>query len=128
LLVGAFYYPWWILALIGLAVTRYRTRMWALAVFVGAMAPAIAFSPQFRLPRVAYFAFPAMYLLAAAGLVALARVLIPDGPNVGGRIRPLMRGAVICAGLIGLTVLTNLDLLGDQTFTVWFHQAQGNAW
>ena len=61
LLVGTFYYPWWILALFGLAVTTSRTRTWALAVLVGSIAPAIAFSPQFRLPRVSYFAFPAVY-------------------------------------------------------------------
>ena len=128
LLIGAFYYPWWVLALIGLAVTAYRTRAWALAVFVGAVAPAIAFSPQFRLPRVAYFAFPAIYLLAAAGLVAVANALTPKSVVTNERTRLLFRGAIVAAGLAGLALLTNLDLVGNQTFTVWFHQAQENAW
>ena len=128
LLIGAFYYPWWVLALIGLAITAYRTRAWALAVFVGAIAPAIAFSPQFRLPRVAYFAFPAVYLLAAAGLVAVASALTPNSVLTNERTRQLFRGAIVAAGLAGLALLTNLDLLGNQTFTVWFHQAQENEW
>lgn len=128
LLVGTFYYPWWILALAGLAVTAYRTRAWALAVFVGAMAPAIAFSPQFRLPRVAYFAFPVVYLLAAAGLVGIATTLVPEGVFTDGRLRNLARGSIIAVGLAGLALLTNLDLVGNQTFTVWFHQAQDNQW
>jgi len=129
LLVGAFYYPWWILAFVGLTVTAYRTRAWALAVFVGAIAPAIAFSPQFRLPRVAYFAFPVVYLFAAAGLIAVSSLVVPasDRPASEAR-RRVARGTIIAAGLCGLTLLTNLDLVGDQTFTVWFHQAQENAW
>jgi hypothetical protein len=128
LLIGAFYYPWWVLALIGLAITAYRTRAWALAVFVGAVAPAIAFSPQFRLPRVAYFAFPAVYLLAAAGLVAVASALTPKSVLTNERTRQLFRGAIVATGLAVLALLTNLDLLGNQTFTVWFHQAQENEW
>jgi hypothetical protein len=127
LLIGAFYYPWWVLALIGLAITAYRTRAWALAVFVGAVAPAIAFSPQFRLPRVAYFAFP-VYLLAAAGLVAVASALTPKSVLTNERTRQLFRGAIVATGLAVLALLTNLDLLGNQTFTVWFHQAQENEW
>jgi len=128
LLVGTFYYPWWILALFGLAVTTSRTRTWALAVLVGSIAPAIAFSPQFRLPRVSYFAFPAVYLLAAAGLIALASAVVPSGKTSDQRIGTIARGVIIATGLAVLAVLTNLDLAGDQTFTVWFHQAQDNAW
>ena len=129
LLVGSFYYPWWILAGVGLMVTAYRARVWALAVFVGAIAPAIAFSPQFRLPRVAYFAYPAVYLLAAAGLVAIARAMVPPAPDpVAEGSRRIARGAIIVVGLAGLAILTNLDLVGNQSFTVWFHQAQENAW
>jgi hypothetical protein len=128
LLVGAFYYPWWILAFVGLTVTAYRTRAWAVAVFVGTITPAIAFSPQFRLPRVAYFAFPAVYLLAAAGLVSLAAALAPETVFTHERFRSLIRGTIVVAGLVGLALLTNLNLFGNQTFTIWFHQAQENVW
>jgi hypothetical protein len=129
LLIGAFYYPWWVLALLGLVVTTYRARAWAYAVLVGAVAPAIAFSPQFRLPRVAYFAFPAVYLLAAAGLIAIANRFMPTGHSPTSEFRRrIARGAIVSVGIACLTALTNLDLVGDQTFTVWFHQAQENAW
>ncbi|NBT96142.1 MAG: hypothetical protein EBT47_14355, partial [Chloroflexi bacterium] len=38
-------------------------------------------------------------------------------------------GLVACAAVIAcLAGLTNLDLTGDQTFNVWFHEAQENGW
>jgi hypothetical protein len=118
--VGAFPYPFWILAAIGLATSSREARGWALALFVAAALPAIAFSTRFQLPRLAYFAYPAVYLLAAAGLAALAAGL--GGKSRGRRL--LAAGVALL--LIG--AMTNLDLAGWQRLNVWFHYGQGNGW
>ena len=86
--VGAFPYPFWLLAGLGLLVSPRRARIWALAVFVAAVLPAIAFSTRFHLPRLAYFAYPALYLLAGAGIAAC-------GAWIGGGSRS--RRLALCA-------------------------------
>jgi hypothetical protein len=120
LFAGAFYYPWWILAVLGLLSSPRAARNWSLALFVAAAVPAIAFSTRFQLPRLAYFAFPAIYLLAAAGVATIA-----TGLGGGSRRREL---AVAGALVIVLALLSNLDLLGWQLFNVWFHYGQGSTW
>ena len=97
-----------------------RSRVWALAVLVAATLPAIAFTTRFQLPRLAYFAYPAVYLLAAAGVAALASWL-------GGRSRP--RRLLVAAGaVLVVAALANADLAGSQRFNVWFHYGLGSSW
>ena len=128
LLVGAFYYPWWILAIIGIFASPRRSRTWALAILAGTLLPAIAFSPQFRLPRAAYFAFPAVYLLAGAAIYTISQMIATRVTSRDNHWRTAA-GLVACAAVIAcLAALTNLDLTGDQTFNVWFHEAQENSW
>ena len=128
LLVGAFYYPWWILAIIGIFASPRRSRTWALAILAGTLLPAIAFSPQFRLPRAAYFAFPAVYLLASAAIYMISQMIATRVTSRDNHWRTAA-GLVACAAVIAcLAALTNLDLTGDQTFNVWFHEAQENSW
>lgn len=128
LLVGAFYYPWWILAIIGIFASPRRSRTWAFAILAGTLLPAIAFSPQFRLPRAAYFAFPAVYLLAGAAIYMISQMIATRVTSRDNHWRTAA-GLVACAAVIAcLAALTNLDLTGDQTFNVWFHEAQENSW
>jgi hypothetical protein len=120
LVVAAFYYPLLLLATIGFAVSTPDARRWAMAVLVAGALPAVAFTTRFTLPRVAYFMYPAMYVLAAAGIVWLA-----------GRLPAhhvwLRRGAMVAlAG--GLMLLTNADVVGMDQLTLWFHHSQGNTW
>ncbi|HVG96735.1 MAG TPA: hypothetical protein VNK05_07545 [Chloroflexota bacterium] len=120
LFAGAFPYLYWVLALLGLLRSPARSRVWALAILVAATLPAIAFTTRFQLPRLAYFAYPAVYLLAAAGVAALASWL-------GGRSRP--RRLLIAAGaVLVVAALANADLAGSQRFNVWFHYGMGNTW
>ncbi|HEU5317083.1 MAG TPA: hypothetical protein VFX49_13320 [Chloroflexota bacterium] len=116
--VGAFYYPWWALTAVGLAVSGPLARRWSLAVMVAAALPAIAFSTRFNLPRVAYFMYPAVYATAAVGIGWLAE----RAPS-----RPARRAIVV--GLTALLVaLTNADLVGLDQLALWFHHSQGTQW
>ena len=120
IVVGAFPYPFWLLAGLGLLVSPRRARIWALAVFVAAVLPAIAFSTRFHLPRLAYFAYPALYLLAGAGIAAC-------GAWIGGGNRS--RRLALCATMaLLLAALSLLDLGGWQGLNVAFHYGKGSAW
>jgi hypothetical protein len=139
LLGGAFYYPWWALAALGLVACTPAQRRWSLAVFVTATLPAIAFTTRFNLPRVAYFAYPAVYLLAARGIEVLAGATArlarrrPDARTVpalqprGVRAAPVWMVAV-AVPLVVLAVLANVDLFGIQQLNLWFHYSQGTGW
>lgn len=122
LAVAAFYYPLWTFAALGLLASGRDARRWTLAVLIAGALPAIAFSTRFHLPRLAYFMYPAVYLLTAAGMTAVAELLL--------RRRGSRRAAVtLLASLtLALVALTNLDLWGVQQFNLWFHYSQGNAW
>lgn len=118
LLGGAFWYPWWALAGLGWWASGPENRRWALIVIVAAALPAIAFTTRFNLPRVAYFMFPAIYLLCGAAMSALHR--LAPSRFLGW------------AGVAGLTVLlialANGDVLGFLQLYLWFHYSQGNQW
>lgn len=131
ILSAAFYYPWWILAVLGWTSSSGESRRWSLAVLVAAAVPVIAFSTRFHLPRVAYFMYPAVYLLAARGIETLAvrltaRLMHPTGR----RPQPVAAAqlATMAITIAALATLTNLDLAGWQQLNVWFHYSQGNAW
>ncbi|HEX2037225.1 MAG TPA: hypothetical protein VHS99_23860, partial [Chloroflexota bacterium] len=120
ILVGAFYYPWWLLAALGVATSPREARRWAVAVLLAAAVPAIAFSIRFQLPRLAYFMYPAVYLLAAQGIEVMASRLAG---------RPGRRTWLVAALLVlALAAVSNADLTGWQQLNVWFHYAQGNTW
>ena len=115
---GAFWYPWWALAVAGWWVSSTENRRWTLAIVVAAALPAIAFTTRFNLPRVAYFMFPAIYLLCGAGIGALTRGSLPRSLGVAAAI-----------ALIALLVaLSNADVIGLQQLYLWFHYSQGNKW
>ena len=119
-MAGAFPYPFWILAALGLPSRPAVARSWALAVLV-AVLPAIAFSTRFHLPRLAYFAYPAVYLLGRSrnrrpgGLAR--RAADPAGCWRSLRIVVLL-----------LAALATLDLGGWQGLNVGFHYGKGSAW
>jgi len=134
---GAFYYPWWLLAAAGLAASGADNRRWSLAVIAAALIPAIAFSPRFNLPRVAYFCYPAVYLLAARGIEAtggaaarIAGQVDPAVKHAGPRVsRSARLAAGVAVALVAVLVaIANVDVVGDQQLNVWFHYSQGNGW
>ena len=120
LVVAAFYYPLLVLAMLGFAVSTPDGRRWAMAVLVAGALPAVAFTTRFTLPRVAYFMYPAIYVLAAAGIVWLAGQLPAQ--------RVWLRRGMMVALAGGLVLLTNADVVGLDQLTLWFHHSQGNTW
>ena len=115
---GAYWYPWWVLAIAGWWASEAENRRWTLAVLVAVALPAIAFTTRFNLPRVAYFTFPAVYLLCGAGLSAALRVA---PTRTAG-------WAVVALAIVGFVALSNADLVGLQQLYLWFHYSQGNKW
>jgi hypothetical protein len=134
ILGAAFYYPWWLLAVIGYAASDRENRRWTLAIILAASLPTIAFSTRFGLPRVAYFMFPAVYLLAARGVeIAAIRLLNPLRATVAAphTLREAFRPAPLAVAgalALGLILMGNVDLLGNQQLNLWFHYSQGNGW
>jgi hypothetical protein len=91
-------------------------------VAVAGLAPALVFTTRFQLPRVAYFAYPAISLLAAAAIAALSS---EAGRRFGAWVGFLVTGLL----LAGLATVTNLDVLtGSLRFAVDFHYAPGSEW
>ena len=58
----------------GYLVAGQRVRRWALALCLATLVSALLFTIRFAIPRTAFFAYPAIYLLAAAGLAHVAQV------------------------------------------------------
>ena len=120
--VGAFWLPWLALAATGWWVSPARARHWTTAVTVAGIAPALAFTTRFQLPRVAYFAYPAILLLAAASIATLSTMASQRYGSWAGRV---VAGAL----LVALATVTNLDVLtGSLRFAVDFHYAPGTEW
>jgi hypothetical protein len=133
LLGGAFYYPWWLLAVVGFATSGRESRRWAVAVLVAGFIPAVAFSTRFHLPRLAYFMYPAFYLLAAQGIAALAGAVMAwrraaRGARLESASARWLRWVVVGALAAALVAAVNVDLFGNQQLNLWFHYSQGNAW
>lgn len=120
--VGAFWLPWLALAAAGWWVSPTRARHWTTAVTVAGIAPALAFTTRFQLPRVAYFAYPAILLLAGASIATLSAL-------ASRRYGP-WAGTVVAAAIVAvLAAVTNLDILtGSLRFAVDFHYAPGTEW
>ena len=127
---GAFPLPFWLLAALGLAVASRDEREWAVAVLLAGVLTTLAIMPMFGLPRIAYFAYPAVYFLTARGLLWLARWLaaLPGG----GSLHPARARAAelaATAALVGLLVLAaNGDLLGNEGLNAAFHYGVGIEW
>jgi hypothetical protein len=120
--IGAFWLPWLVLAAAGWWVSPARARTWAAAVTVAGLAPALAFTTRFQLPRVAYFAYPAILLLAGASIATLSSVA---SRRYGSWAGVTVAGTI----LLGLAAVTNLDILtGSLRFAVDFHYAPGTNW
>ena len=131
-LVGAFWYPWWILAAIGWWKSPRIARNWAMVVLIAAFAPALLFTTRFQLPRVAFFAYPGMLLLASVGIDEIAKLGSRIVSSFASRSAPVRREAYIATVisiLVALATITNRDLItGSLRFAVNFHYALGTEW
>ncbi len=129
-LIGAFPYPWWVLAGIGYLRSSREDREWAGALFMSGLLPTIAMLTFFSLPRVTYHIYPLFAVLAARGALAtgqaLSRAVALGRP--AARTQQWAGGAVALALLGSLVLLSNLDLLGFQRLNAWFHFSAGFAW
>ena len=131
-LLGAFWYPWWILAAIGWWKSPRNARNWAMVVLIAAFAPALLFTTRFQLPRVAFFAYPGMLLLVAVGIDEVAKLGSRMMSTFGfgnGAVSRAVYIAVVMTILIALATVTNRDLItGSLRFAVNFHYALGTEW
>ena len=57
----------------GYVVAEKRARQWTLALCLVTLLPAVLFTILFAIPRTAFFAFPAIYLLASSGLIHMVQ-------------------------------------------------------
>ena len=121
--LGAIPPVWWLLAGVGLAVSSAENREWALAGIVAGLVPTLAMLTLLALPRIAYFMYPAVYFLAAQGIVWLARA----AGRLAGRaaLPPAVARysglAVAVTALAGLALLGNADSLGYALGNAQFH-------
>jgi hypothetical protein len=127
---GAFPPPFWLLAALGLAVASREEREWSVAALLAGVLPALAIMPMFGLPRIAYFAYPGVYTLAAMGVLWLARRLARcSGEASLHPARARAARVATAAALLGLLVLAaNADLLGDRGLNAAFHYGVGIQW
>jgi hypothetical protein len=101
-------------ALLGLAFLRTRTRILTIAALLIPAAGTVVYLdfsqamfkewPLSALPRLAYVAYPAIYLLAAIGLVQGSRKIFKGHPRVASALPWCFLGLVI--------VVNNIDVLG----------------
>ncbi|MCX5985018.1 MAG: hypothetical protein NTX54_00665 [Chloroflexi bacterium] len=131
-MLGAFWYPWWILAAIGWWKSPRIARNWAMVVLIAAFAPALLFTTRFQLPRVAFFAYPGMLLLASVGIDEIAKLSSRIVSSFASGTAPVRREAYIATVisiLVALATVTNRDLItGSLRFAVNFHYALGTEW
>lgn len=124
-LLGAFPYPWWILAVTGFVTSSRADREWALALAMAGLVPAIVLLSLLPLPRVAYYMYPAMCVLAARGALHFGHMAVAFVSRMGfvpsHARRTGMATAALALGALALT--SNLDLLGYQQLNAHFHFA-----
>jgi hypothetical protein len=121
--LGAIPPVWWLLAAVGLAVSRKDDREWALAGIVAGLVPTLAMLTLLPLPRIAYFMYPAVYFLAAQGIVWLARACarLLAGASLPAPVARLSAVAVAVGALAGLALLGNADTFGYALGNAQFH-------
>lgn len=109
----------------GYVVAGKRVRRWVLALCLATLLASLLFTIRFAIPRTAFFAYPAIYLLAAAGLTQAAQAMV--NCRITGRIaararRALSAGVVTC-GLLVLVAPSVVALVGyggvDTSFHYW---------
>ncbi len=131
-LVGAFWYPWWILAAIGWWKSPRIARNWAMVVMIAAFAPALLFTTRFQLPRVAFFAYPGVLLLVGVGIDEIAKVcsrIVSSFASGTAPVRSAVYITTVISILVALATVTNRDLItGSLRFAVNFHYAMGTEW
>jgi hypothetical protein len=129
-ILGAFPHPWWLLAALGFLASRRVDREWTLAVVMAGLLPTVVMLALLSLPRVAFFIYPAIVLLAARGALVLGGL----AASAVGRAWPSPRLAGLVATVVvgltlgGLALLSNADLLGYQELNARFHHALRGAW
>ena len=99
----------------GYLVAGQRVRQWALALCLTTLLAALLFTIRFAIPRTAFFAYPAIYLLAAAGLAHVAQV------TARWRSRGALSAVVVVLGLLLLVTPSAVALVGYGEFDDNFH-------
>jgi hypothetical protein len=127
-LLGAFPYPWWVLAAIGFCAGTTADRRWALSLALAGLIPAVAVLSNLPMPRIAYYLYPAVTILAARGISLLGSAAGAAARPLGPRASLGARGAVLAACVLTLAVTTNADLFGNQAFNSAFHRSLGFGW
>ncbi len=114
-----------LVAAYGYVVAGPRVRRWALALCLATFLASVVFTITFAIPRTAFFAYPAIYLLAAAGLHQVIQAtaswrLLGRG---SARVRGALSAAIIMLGLLLLVAPSVAALVGfggvDATFHYW---------
>ncbi len=90
-------------------------RRWALTLCLATLVAALLFTIRYAIPRTSFFAYPAIYLLAAAGMVHLARV------TANWRSCGALSVIVVILGLLLLVAPSLPALVGHIGFDVSFH-------
>ena len=125
LLAGAF----------GYMSTRHLVRQWALALCLATLTSSLLFTHLYAIPRTAFFAYPAIYLLAAAGLAHAAQLIHRVCTtrwrlrwcNPGARMvvpwlpRITLPATIVLMGLLLLIGPSLAALVGYSDFDVSFH-------
>lgn len=131
-LLSAFPYPWWALAAVGFATSRRADREWALAIVLGGLVPSLVILSLLPLPRVAYYMYPAVYVMAARGAITLGRLcaaaLRATIKPAAERPERLAFAVALAAALAGLALTSNADLLGYQQLNARFHLSMVEGW
>ena len=99
----------------GYLVAGQRVRRWALALCLATLFAALLFTIRFAIPRTAFFAYPAIYLLAAAGLAHVAQA------TASWRSRGALSAVVVMLGLLLLVTPSVVALVGYGEFDNNFH-------
>ena len=122
-------------SMLGYVLTSQSVRQWALSLCLAALMSSLLFTLLYAVPRTAFFAYPAIYLLAAAGLAHVAHVIHQFCKNRWGlrwcrpgarmtvqRLSTIALPATIVIMSLLLLVGPNLAaLVGYSNFDVSFH-------
>ena len=114
-----------LVAACGYVVAGPRVRRWALALCLATFLASVIFTIRFAIPRTAFFAYPAIYLLAAASLnhVIQATANWRLSGRGSARVRGALPAAVIMLGLLLLVAPSVAALVGyggvDASFHYW---------
>ena len=104
-----------VVAAYGYLVGGQGIRRWALTLCLATLIAALFFTIRYAIPRTPFFAYPAIYLLAAAGIVHLAQV------TVSWRSRGALPVIVVLISLLLLVAPSLSALAGYSDFDVSFH-------